>query len=374
MPQPAAEVVPPRREALDALAGLLRDAILLAERGTASGADIDAAMRLGAGHRQGPLELIATLDPDERREFGITWTPPAVAPGPVEVAAVGADWTGSIGILGSGHMATGIAEAVTRSGREVIALTRSPESGERVRDRLAASLTRASERGRLGETAATDALARLRTTGDAADLSIVDVVVEAVAEDLDVKAAVLSELDRAIPTHVPVATNTSSFEVADLRPFLTAERPVLALHFFNPAAVMKLVEVVVPDDVVGAESLRSSAGSWVRAIGKTPVTCADSRGFIVNRLLIPFLNDAVRLHESGRGVDEVDELLRRGAEHPMGPLALIDLIGIDVTIAALESMAAVDDDPRLSPAETLRELAGSGRLGRKTGAGFHTYR
>ena len=216
-------------------------------------------------------------------------------------------------------------------------------------------------------------LDRVSVTEDPADLADADVVIEAVAEDLDVKAAVVSRLDSSLPSTVPLATNTSSFRVADLRVFVSGPRPVLALHFFNPAQVMRLVEVVVPDDVLSADDLRSTATAWARDLGKTPITCADSRGFVVNRLLIPFLNDAVRLHEEGRTADEVDDLLKTGAGHPMGPLALIDLIGVDVTIAALESMAAVEDDPRLSPASTLHGLAATGRLGRKTGAGFHNY-
>jgi 3-hydroxybutyryl-CoA dehydrogenase len=148
---------------------------------------------------------------------------------------------------------------------------------------------------------------------------------------------------------------------------------VLALHFFNPAQVMRLLEVVVPDDQADAADLRATAGAWARDLGKTPVDSDDSRGFVVNRLLIPFLNDAVRLLEDGHTAQDVDDLMRTGAGHPMGPLALIDLIGIDVTVAALEAMAAVETDPRIAPADGLRELAAAGRLGRKSGAGFHTY-
>jgi 3-hydroxybutyryl-CoA dehydrogenase len=234
-------------------------------------------------------------------------------------------------------------------------------------------LDRAVARGRLDEAGKADVLGMVRVGVEAADLSNVDVVVEAVAEDLDAKSVVFSHLDDVLPPSVPLATNTSSFRVGDLRPFVRSQRPVLALHFFNPAQVMKLVEVVVPDDQPGAGDLRAAADAWARGLGKTPITCADSRGFVVNRLLIPFLNDAVRLHEAGHSVAEVDDLLRTGAGHPMGPLALIDLIGIDVTIAALESMAAVEDDHRIQPAIALRDLAAVGRLGRKTGAGFHTY-
>jgi 3-hydroxybutyryl-CoA dehydrogenase len=270
-------------------------------------------------------------------------------------------------------MAGGIVEAIARSGREVRVLARTATSGEGLVRRLAVSLDRAISRGRLDEAGSTEIRGRVSVTDEPGELAGTDVVIEAVAEDLDVKATVVARLDAALPTDLPFATNTSSFRVGDLRPFASPERAVLALHFFNPAQVMKLVEVVVPDDVPQADDLRATADAWSRDLGKIPITCADSRGFVVNRLLIPFLNDAVRLHESGVPAAEVDELLRAGAGHPMGPLALIDLIGLDVTIAALESMAAVEDDPRLQPAAALRELAASGRLGRKASAGFHTY-
>ena len=352
-------VAPPSPAVLPVLSGLLRDAVLLVERGTATPADVDTAMRLGAGHPAGPFEVLATLPEEERLGLFL----PAAGP-PAPAPDGGRAWTGPVGVVGTGHMASGITEAVARSGRPVRVLARTAASGDRLRERLSASLDRAVSRGKLDATGRDDVLARVSVTTEPADLADADVVVEAVAEDLDVKAEVVARLDAVLPPSLPLATNTSSFRVADLRPFAPSGRPVLALHFFNPAQVMKLVEVVAP------EELRGPAAAWARDLGKTPVTCADSRGFVVNRLLVPFLNDAVRLHETGV---LVDELLTSGAGHPMGPLALIDLIGVDVTVAALESMAAVEDDPRLSPARTLRELVAAGRLGRKTGAGFATY-
>ena len=372
MTSPVGVAAPPSPPALDALSGLLRDAVLLAERGTATPADIDTAMRLGAGHPTGPFTLLAGLTADQQRGLGVPGQPPGTS-APEELPAADTRWTGPVGVVGTGHMAGGIVETVARSGRPVRVLARSQASGDALRTRLTASLDRAVSRGRLDADGKADALARVRLTTEPAALAGSDVVVEAVAEDLDVKVLVAHQLDAQLPPSTPLATNTSSFRVADLRPFVSAGRPVIALHFFNPAPVMKLLEVVVPDDVADAEALRATASAWARDLGKTPVSCADSRGFVVNRLLIPFLNDAVRLHERGQSVTDVDDLLRTGAGHPMGPLALIDLIGLDVTVAALESMAAVEDDPRLSPAATLRELAAAGRLGRKTGAGFHTY-
>jgi len=328
-------------------------------------------MRLGAGHPVGPFELLAGLTPEDRERLGLRIRPAAATA--ASEAAAAPTWRGPVGVVGTGHMATGIVEAVARSGRPVRVLARSSASGQDMREKLTASLDRALSRGRLEETTRSEVLDRVAVTEHADDLADVDVVIEAVAEDLDVKAAVVGRIDAALPTSVPLATNTSSFRVADLRMFVAGPRPVLALHFFNPAQVMRLVEIVVPHDLADSDGLRTAAVGWARDLGKTPITCADSRGFVVNRLLIPFLNDAVRLHESGVPVHEVDELLKAGADHPMGPLALIDLIGVDVTVAALESMAAVDEDPRLQPASTLRELIARGHLGRKSGAGFHSY-
>lgn len=365
--------VRPSPAALPVLTGLLRDAVLLVQRGTATREDVDTAMRLGAGHPTGPLDLLELLGREERGTHGLPAAPPRSPAAAPDGQAPPERWTGPVGVLGTGHMAAGIVEAVARTGRPVHVLTRSARSADGLRTRIAASLQRAVTRGRLDAGEAAAVLGRLSMTEDPAALAGVDVVVEAVAEDLQIKSAVLASVDAVLPAAVPLATNTSSYRVADLRPAVGAGRALLALHFFNPAPVMELVEVVVPDDVPDAPALRSVATRWAQELGKSPVTSADSRGFVVNRLLIPFLNDAVRLHEQGRPVAEVDELLRAGAGHPMGPLALVDLIGVDVTIAALESMAAVEDDPRITPSRTLYELAAGGRLGRKTGAGFHAY-
>ncbi|WP_448639376.1 3-hydroxyacyl-CoA dehydrogenase family protein [Geodermatophilus sp. URMC 63] len=258
-------------------------------------------MRLGAGHPAGPFEVLATLTPDQRGALGLLARLPEVpASVPADGHADGGGWTGPVGVLGTGHMAGGIVEAVARSGRPVRVLARSEASGARLLGTLGKSLDRAVSRGRLDEAGKAEVLGRVSVTHDAADLAGSDVIVEAVAEDLAVKAVVLGAVDAALPPSLPLATNTSSFRVGDLRPSVTSGRPVLALHFFNPAQVMKLVEVVVPDDVPDAAGLRTQASAWARGLGKTPVVCADSRGFVVNRLLIPFLNDAVRLHERGR--------------------------------------------------------------------------
>jgi 3-hydroxybutyryl-CoA dehydrogenase len=363
-PVAAGADLPPQ---LRLLSGLLSDAVRMCAGGTVRPADVDLAMRLGAGHPQGPFALLGELDADERAAFGAL--PPGA--GAVDGAAAGGTaWPGTTAVVGAGHMASGIAETVARSGRPVLVVARSAESGRRLAATVTASLARSVAKGRIEPTAADAAAERVTTTTDPAALAGADVVVEAVAEDLQVKREVFTTLDAALPRRTPLATNTSSFRVADVAAEVGAGRPVLALHFFNPAQVMRLVEVVVPD---GGTELLADAEGWVRSLGKTPVRCADTRGFVVNRLLIPYLNDAVRAYEHGADPAALDVLMTSEAGHPMGPFRLLDLIGLDITAAALRSMAETEDDPRLRPAGALVALVERGRLGRKTGAGFHDY-
>jgi 3-hydroxybutyryl-CoA dehydrogenase len=331
------------------LGGYLRDADALVAAGLASPGDIDAAMRLGAGHRSGPfaargLASIATPD-----EIG------------------GEPFDGPTVVVGSGRMASGIVEAIARAGLPVVALARSQESAERMTQTIEGSLARAVSRGKLDEADAARARASFRATADESAASGAGVVIEAVVEDLDVKRALLAHLDEIWPDDVPLATNTSSFTVAETMAGIRSSRPTLALHFFNPAPAMRLVEVVAGPRADAATVGRATA--WVRAIGKEPVRAPDERGFLVNRLLIPMLNDAVRVHEDGTPIADIDAAMTQHAGHPMGPFALMDMIGIDVMVAALDALAE-GRDARIRPARTLRELLAAGRLGRKSGRGF----
>jgi 3-hydroxybutyryl-CoA dehydrogenase len=334
------------------LAGYFADADMLAATGVASAADIDTAMRLGAGYAAGPFAM--------RGDDGSAPSPTSV-PSEAEVRV----WQ-RVAVVGTGHMASGIAEAIARAGRPVTVIGRSADSLERVRSTTAAGLARSVSRGRMTPAEAAAVADRVTLSLGLAHDPAVDLLIEAVAEDVDVKRSVLSEADGVCADEVVFATNTSSFRVAEVMAGVTPRRRSLALHFFNPAAVMKLVEVVAGP----GEDATHDAFDWTRAIGKTPVRSADTRGFIVNRLLIPYLNDAVRLYEAGESVEHIDEVMTQDAGLPMGPFALIDLIGIDVTIAALDSMAA-DGGERLRPAQALRDLARAGRLGRKSGQGFY---
>ncbi len=358
------------------LAGLLNDAVRMVDTGMAGVDDVDTAMRLGAGHPAGPFAVLASLAPADCARLGVVLSSGAAATQATAPFAESTDphWTGAVGVIGSGHMAAGICEVIARSGRTVRLVARSQQSVQGLLSRVGASLARAVDRGRLSAAEAGPILTRIQPVDGTAAVGTVDVLIEAVAEDLAVKREVLAAADASLPPGVAIATNTSSFRVADLRPAVAPGRPLLALHFFNPAPVMRLVEVVVPaDGSPGRDMLRGAALAWVKDIGKAPVECGDRRGFLVNRLLIPFLNDAVRQLEAGMSAEAIELAMTEGAGHPMGPLALLDLIGVDVAVAALAAMAQAEPDPRLIPADTLTAMVADGLLGRKSGRGFHDY-
>ncbi len=351
--------------AVDLMSGMIADAVMLVREERATAADVDLAMQLGAGYPVGPLTVLADSPGDFAALFG------KVADDTVNALASGNDALhGPIALVGTGTMAGGIAEAIARSGRKVMVLYRSEASYEAMMMRVARSLARSVEKGRFTAADSDGYLRNIAMTNDARQLADCALVIEAVKEDLDAKRRTLAMLHAALPGTIPFATNTSSFRVADMAAAAPG-RPVFAMHFFNPAQAMKLVELVFPDGT--DPTLRAAADSFVREIGKVPVACADHRGFVVNRLLIPFLNDAVRAHEGGVAVEEIDRVMVEEMGHPMGPFALIDMIGIDVMILALESMAETEGDPRIMPADTFYSLVDEGRLGRKSGRGFHDY-
>jgi 3-hydroxybutyryl-CoA dehydrogenase len=340
------------------LRGLFDDAIDMAVRGFASAADIDTAMRLGAGHPAGPFELLAA-----RGEVA------APEPGPPSAFDTAIAWSGRVAVVGTGLMATGIAECFAKAGVHTTLLGRSEDSLERARGALQRSVARAVQRGRLDEATAA-ALANVHVTKDIADVCDCDLIIEAVAEDLTIKHAVLRRLDDALPKTVWFATNTSSYTVGDIASAIDTPRRVSALHFFNPAPAMRLIEIVDPQ---GRTDVTVESNAVARRIGKTAVACGDEHGFIVNRLLLPYLNDAVRAVENGADPTNIDQMMCEHFGHPMGPIVLIDLIGLDVTVAALDSMHRAFGDARLAPAQTLRTLAVGGRLGKKSGHGFYQY-
>lgn len=334
------------------LKNYLQDADDLVATGLTAPGDVDLAMRLGAGHRSGPFELRG-LDAG-RGEDGV-----AAAP-----------FSGTTVVVGSGRMASGIVEAIARSGSPVMALARSQNAAAGLIATVDASLDRAVARAKLTAEDAAHVRALVSTSSDAANDAAVGepgLLIEAIVEDLPTKQRELARLDLIYATTVPFATNTSSFTVRETVADVITGRPTLSLHFFNPAQAMRLVEVVAGPGATPEVVDRATA--WVHSIRKTPVRAPDARGFIVNRLLIPMLNDAVHLHESGVPIADIDQAMTERAGHPMGPFALMDMIGIDVMVAALTALAAGGEE-RIRPARSLRELVAAGRLGRKTGGGF----
>jgi 3-hydroxybutyryl-CoA dehydrogenase len=388
----------------------LNSAVRMLDGGFATREDIDAAMQLGCRHPMGPLALLDLIGLDSAYEICEAlwrqWRDSQDAPAPLikqyvtagylgrktgrgfyryqapesskivdgsqqETAADGSDF-GLIAIAGTGQMATGIAEVAAGAGHEVVMWGRSEGSTERATAVVGKSLDKRVAKGKLDRADADATLGRIRMSVDAADLVEADLVIEAIAEDPDAKAALFRELDAVTKPEAIFATSTSSLSVVDLA--ATTGRPdrVVGLHFFNPAQVMALVEVV--RTVATADDVDARVAGWVRSIGKHPVRCRDRAGFIVNFLLFPYLNDAVRMHEGGYGAPEdIDNAMKLGCGHPMGPFELIDIVGLDVTFAILDRLHEEFRERRYAPAPLLEHMVRAGYLGRKSGRGFYHY-
>jgi 3-hydroxybutyryl-CoA dehydrogenase len=295
-----------------------------------------------------------------------------VTDAPSEGTAQESSGINTIGVVGTGLMASGIAEVAAKAGNEVILRGRSEASIKRAKAAVEKSLGRAVSKGKMEQTAADEILARITTTLEFSDLAEVDLVVEGVAEDLAVKTAIFKELDAAVKPDAILASTTSSLPIVDLGAVTSRPDRVVGLHFFNPAPIMKLVEVVRTVATDSEVEKRSTA--WTREIGKHPVRCRDRAGFIVNFLLFPYLNDAVRMHEEGYSTpDDIDAAMKLGCGHPMGPFALMDIVGLDVTYAILNSLHHEFRERRYAPAPLLEHMVRAGYLGKKTGRGFYDY-
>jgi 3-hydroxybutyryl-CoA dehydrogenase len=277
-----------------------------------------------------------------------------------------------VGVVGLGTMGAGIAQVCVQAGCETVGREVSTELAERGRKTIEHYLGRAVEKGRMTVDERDAALGRLTLTTELADLADCDLVVEAVLEELPLKREVFAELDRITPSNAILATNTSALSVGEIAEATERPERVVGMHFFNPAPVLPLVEIVraprSSDDAVRA------AYEWAATAGKQPVKCNDTPGFIVNRILIPLLNDCVRvLDEAGVTPEDLDKAMTNGAGWPMGPCALVDLVGIDVHVHASEALYEKLREERMRAPERLLELQRKGRLGRKTGAGFFEY-
>ena len=277
-----------------------------------------------------------------------------------------------VGVVGLGTMGAGIAQVSVQSGFETVGREITEELGQRGRATIERYLTRGVEKGRLSDADRDAALGRLTLTTDLAELADCDLVIEAALEELDLKRQVFAELDRVTRPDAVLATNTSALSVAEIAAATKRPERVVGMHFFNPAPVLPLVEVVRTDQ--SSDEAVDAAYDWAEQAGKQPVRCNDTPGFIVNRILIPLLNDCVRvLDEAGVAPEEMDKAMTNGAGWPMGPCALIDLIGIDVHVHASDALHGKLGEDRMAPPERLVRMQKEGSLGRKTGRGFYTY-
>ena len=277
-----------------------------------------------------------------------------------------------VGVVGLGTMGAGIAQVSVQSGFETIGREVEPELGERGRATIERYLARGVEKGRLSGDERDAALGRLTLTTDLADLADCDLVIEAALEELELKREIFAELDRVTRPDAILATNTSALSVSEIAEATEQPQRVVGMHFFNPAPVLPLVEIVRGRES-SAEAV-DAAYAWAERAGKQPVRCNDTPGFIVNRILIPLLNDCVRvLDEAGVEPEAMDKAMTNGAGWPLGPCALIDLIGVDVHVHASAALHDKLGEDRMAPPERLVRMQQEGTLGRKSGRGFYEY-
>ncbi|CAG7653404.1 3-hydroxyacyl-CoA dehydrogenase family protein [Actinacidiphila bryophytorum] len=396
------------------LFGYLNQAAAMYEARYATREDIDAAMRLGCGLPMGPLALLDLIGVDTAttvldamyeasrdrlhapapvlrqltaagllgrksgRGFysyeapgGSVVVPDAETPAAGRGQAAGRT-VRSVGVAGSGTMATGIAEVFAKAGFPVQLAARSPEKAEQAVARLAKSLDRSVAKGRLTAEQRDAAVALVTPAASYDALGQADLVVEAVAEDLFVKQQLFRVLDKVCRPGAVLATTTSSLPVVAIARATSRPQDVVGMHFFNPAPAMKLVEVV--HTVLTADDVRATVHQLCGQLRKHPVDCGDRAGFIVNALLFPYLNNAVKMvQDHYASVDAIDAAMKLGGGYPMGPFELLDVVGLDVSLAIEQVLHEEFRDPGLAPAPLLEHLVSAGCLGRKTGRGFREY-
>jgi 3-hydroxybutyryl-CoA dehydrogenase len=287
-------------------------------------------------------------------------------------AAQGARDIRTVGVVGSGTMATGIIEVVAKGGYDVLFVARAPEKVEAVLTALTKSLDKAVVRGKLDEAGRDEVLARVSGTTTLDDLADRDLVIEAVVESLPVKEALFAALGEIAKPGAVLATTTSSLPVIECAKASGRPADVVGMHFFNPAQVMKLVEVV--STISTAPDVAATAHAVSAQVGKHAVSCTDRAGFIVNALLFPYLNDAVKMLEAHYATaDDIDAAMKVGCGYPMGPFELLDVVGLDVSLAIERELYTEFREPGFAPAPLLEHLVTAGYLGRKTGRGFRDY-
>ena len=389
----------------------LNHAVRMYEQSYATRDDIDAAMRFGCGYPEGPLTTLDRLGLDVVRDalaaryaetgdhlhqpadllerlvsegrLGAesgrgfhTWSDGAVVADEETPSADDAPQLeheiARIGVVGTGTMAGGIVEVFAKAGYDVTYVGRTADKVEGVRTAIERSLDKAVAKGKLDESGKADVLGRLTGATEREALADADLVVEAIAEDLAVKVELFSDLDRICKPGAVLATTTSSLPIAECAKATARPESVIGMHFFNPAPIMKLVEVVTTD-LTAAEVDRTTRAVCAK-VGKVAVSCGDRSGFIVNALLFPYLNDAVKLAESGAAsIEEIDAAVKEQARFPMGPFQLLDVVGNDVSLAIQQELYREFGEPGFAPAVTLEQKVADGHLGRKTKQGFHDY-
>jgi 3-hydroxybutyryl-CoA dehydrogenase len=278
----------------------------------------------------------------------------------------------TIGVVGLGAMGAGIAQLALEGGYDVVGREITNELGEAAATKIEHFLTRKVEKGQLAADGRDAALIRLRTTTSLDDLASCDLVIEAIVEELGPKRELFAELERVCRADAVLATNTSALSVTEIAAATSSPGRIVGMHFFNPAPLMPLAEIVRAE--LSEEAAVETAFGVAERMGKTPIRCHDTPGFVVNRVLIPLLNDCVRVLDEARiEPDDLDTAMRAGAGWPMGPCELVDLVGIDVHVHAAEALFARLPEPRMAPPSRLVAMRDAGLLGRKSGRGFYTY-
>ena len=280
--------------------------------------------------------------------------------------------TQTIGVIGAGTMGSGIAQAGAAAGLAVTMIDVSDAALQKGTRSIASSLDRLVGKGKLSAEQREGALARVRTSTDYGALSGADVVIEAATENVAVKIDILRKIDAIASPGAVLATNTSSISITQLAAVTSQPARFIGMHFFNPVPLMALVELIRGLQTSDATVARADA--LARSLGKTPIVVKNSPGFVVNRILCPMLNEAIfALQEGIAGAQEIDDGMKLGCNHPIGPLALCDMIGLDVLLAVMNVFYADFNDPKYRPAPLLKEMVAAGYLGRKTGRGIYTY-
>ena len=282
------------------------------------------------------------------------------------------DATHTIGVVGSGIMAAGIAEVAARGGIRAIVRARSESSAAAALKQITGGLARQVDKGKLEASERDRILANISTTVELTGLADCDIVIESVVEDLATKQQLFGELDAIVKPSAILATNTSTLSVVEMAKVTNRPDKVCGIHFFNPAAVLPLVEIVRP--ITASDETIARAAAFVTSIGKEGVHVLDRAGFIVNALLFPYLNNAIRMLEDGTAsMQDIDTAMKGGCNFPMGPFALLDLVGLDTSLSILETLHTSFGDENFVARPMLRDLVAQGRLGRKTKAGFYVY-